>query len=1066
MMPISYAQASGPVQGISLNKKNVSIEEVFKALKQQTDYDFIYSKKQLSRTTKVTVKVENATITEVLDHCFERQPLTYQIENQSIIIKERQKANQPLSGKTKITELEGKVTDEQGRPLTGATINIKGSNLSMKTDANGTFVILTPANEGILIVTYTGYESKEIKFDNDQKKLLINLKIALNDLNEIQVIGYGETTRKLNTGSISTISAKEIEQQPVTNVLSALSGRMPGVFVQTTNGLPGGNINIQVRGKGSILAGTDPLYIVDGVPYEGNAVGRGNTDASNITGAISPLNNLNPSDIASISVLKDADATSIYGSRGTNGVILITTKKAQSGNTGVNVNLNQGYSAVAQAPNLLKLADYLQMRREAYANDKLTPSSDLLSPNYAPDLLIWNQSEETDWPDYVLGNTAHTTDLQARIMGGKANTTFSISGNYHDEGTMLIGHNNFKRGGLTSRLQHFSENQNFSADLSTQLSTQSSDFSNLITNIHRSFLTPPNYPLFTEAGGVNWAASNPLAETNARSKTNIDNAIINLQMSYKLLPELRLKLNSGYTKTSYDQVFKFPNSALSPGSINYSNFTKTGSNSFLIEPQLDYNLTIGSSKIALLAGSTFQNRSNYSQAVIGTNFNMEGLMENLGSAATITANSTNGQYKYVSVFARATYNLLDTYILNATVRRDGSSRFGPGHRFGNFGSLGASWIVSNLSVVKSHLPFITHGKFHASYGSTGNDQISDYGYLSTYSSPGSTVYQGVSVIRPSRISNDQYQWERTNKLDIGFELGLFNDRIYFSADYYNNQSTDQLVSYALPQSTGFSSYQANLPAVIQNTGWEFAVNAKFVNRDKFTWSGNFNITFLKNQLKSFENFENSSYSSSYELGYDITRIIGYKAVGIDVETGKVQYAGKDGLPSATPEFFNTLGKITPDYYGGIGNNFTLGRFELNIFAQFVKQVSRGGLSRNPGSGFSNTFNLTRWSASNPDSNIPAASTQFDSRLNQSSVNIFNTSFLRVKNVSFYYNFPKHWIQKIKLSSVRLYLEGQNLFTIWDKDAAVMDPESGAISVLYGRNLPPVKTVIIGLQLNF
>jgi len=965
------------------------------------------------------------------------------------------------------TQITGRVvTASDGKALPGATISIKNSNTSVKSSPNGTFTLSAKTAAGILLITYTGYQSQEISFNGNPKNLEISMQESTGSFDDIQVIGYGKTTRRLSTGAISSINAKQIEEQPVTNVLSTLSGRMPGVFVQTTNGLPGGNISVQIRGKGSLAAGTDPLYIIDGVPYDGTAVGRGNTDAINITGAVSPLNNIDPSDIETISILKDADATSIYGSRGANGVVIITTKKAATGATRFDLNIQQGISMVSTKPKVLNLQDYLSMRKAAFANDKLIPSSDPTSPTYAPDLTLWSQTEQTDWIDYILGNTANSTNIQARLSGGKGNTTFSVSGNFRSEGTILPGNNSYLRGGINSQIQHSSEDRKFNIRAVSQLSRQNSDLSNIVNNLDRSYLTAPNYPFYSPDGSVNWYSGNLLAEQNARSKNATDNSITSLDLSYHILPELSIKINSGYTRSSYDQKFISPSSSIQPTAINSTNFSQTNSQSFISEPQIDYNLHLGKHKFSFLIGGTYQSKSSERKSIIARSFTLESLMENPGSAGTITSTGNNANYRYASLFGRVTYNLKDSYILNLTIRRDGSSRFGPGNRFGNFGSAGAGWIFSNLNWLKRNFPALSFGKIKASYGTSGNDQIPDYGYLSTYTSPGSVVYQGISVIRPSRISNADFKWENTRKLDLGLELAFFKDALSLTADYYLSSSSDQLVSYSIPQLTGFNSYQANLPAVVQNSGWEFGISSNHISHKNFRWNSSVNLTIPKNILKSFENFESSSYASVYAIGYDISRIVGYKSLGIDPATKKVLYAGQNGQSSQTPFYNFTLGKSAPDFYGGMSNNFSLGNFEFSFFMQFVKQQTKGGLIRNPGGGGAfNEFNLPVWSESNPGSTVPPPSTQFDFYYSQSSANIFDTSYIRLKNAVFAFNLPGKQANKLGLSTLKVFAEGQNLYTFWNSSSGVMDPESGAISSTTGKNIPPLRTFVLGLQLN-
>jgi len=965
-----------------------------------------------------------------------------------------QQKNPPPSSKQ--GQVKGKVISLKTREqLEGAAIQNINTALTLFTDKQGEFPLDLPAGRYRLAVFLENYQTEYLEIRMPLKEpLVIELEPKDNNLNEVQIIGYGETTKRLNTGSASTITAKQIENQPVTNVLSALSGQMPGVYVQTTNGLPGGNINIQIRGKGSIAAGTNPLYIIDGVPFESSLVNNGDPiTIGNITGAISPLNSLNPEDIETISVLKDADATAIYGSRGANGVVLITTKKGTSGQSKAEFNVSSGVSKVSNLPGLLNLEDYLQIRKQAYANSHIVPTE-----TTAPDLLGWGNSKTIDWPDYLFGKTAHVSTASGSISGGDVNTSFNIGGHYRKESSILPGKNLYQRGGTQLSLNHYSAGRKFNINLSTSIVKDQNQSSNP-QYASSGILLPPNFPLLKEDGQYFWRSSNPLAEINATSRANTDNLLTNISIGYTFSNDLKFKLAAGYNRITIKQIQLFPLSSLPPGSDNYSQFGDNSNQSFIVEPQLNYLKVFANSTLSLLAGATYQNRTTESQFILGRNFSSEGLMENLGSAGTLDGRESSSiQYKYLSVFGRANYILDGRYILNATIRRDGSSRFGPGNHYGNFGALGAAWIIGEEIWFKKMFPFISYGKLRGSYGWVGNDQIADYQYLSTYSSA-YTIYQGIAALNPSRISNSNFHWETTYKLDYAIELGFWDNKILLNVNRYRNRTKDQLVQYSVPKITGFSSYQANLPAVVENSGWEFELNTKNISRTNWNWTSTFNLTAPKNKLISFEDFQNSSYAQTLQIGYDITRIYGYQFLGVNPNTGLAAYAGDHN----DPYFYHTIGKQTPDFYGGLGNTITYGNWSAGVFIQFAKQMGMGGL-RGPGAPV-NAYQiiLNRWQKAGDITNIPKPMIAIDPYYANSTANYFDTSYIRVKNISFSYTVPKKWANKIHLNRLRMYAEGQNLWTFWNRDAAVMDPESGAFTGDQG-NIPPLKTFILGLQL--
>jgi TonB-linked SusC/RagA family outer membrane protein len=962
--------------------------------------------------------------------------------------------------------LTGVVTDELGHTMPGATVKLSQSDQGVTADKNGIFALSNIPLTGKLAISFIGYQTLELSYDlRSQQSLNITLKADANSLNEVQVIGYGTTTKRLNTGSVSTVTAESIAKQPVTNVLSALEGQVAGLNVQTSNGLPGGNISVNIRGQGSITAGTNPLYIIDGIPFSSTIVSSTSTlAASSINGAESPFNSINPADIESITVLKDADATSIYGSRGANGVILITTKKGKAGKTKTDITISQGTNQVANLPSLLNLQQYLMIRNEAFKNDGLTPSADPNSPAYAPDLKVWDTTKSTNWPKYLLGNTGHVTDGQGSVSGGNNNTTFVIGGNFHSETTILPGDNLYQRGGIHATIQHTSLNNKFFIQLTNSFTIDNNQLANPANGISGDLLLPPDYPIYNSSGNLNWTAgANPAADLLATSKIQTENLVTNLLLKYTVAPDLDVKVSTGINKINIDQVETFPTASLYPGSINYSNFGNNSNQTFIIEPQIDYTKNFGSSHLNVLAGGTYQYSLAQGQLVVAQGFSSEGLLDDLGSASSYSASNSYDQYKYESVFGRATYSLSDKYIVNASIRRDGSSRFGPDNRFGNFGAVGAAWLFGSESFIKTNIPFLSYGKLRASYGLTGNDQIADYQYLSTYGSS-YNIYQGISALQPSIIANNDFHWEVTKKLDYAVELGFLKDHILLTVDRYINRSSDQLVAYAIPTITGFSSYEANLPAVIVNSGWEFELNTVNLKSSNFKWTTNFNFTVPKNELQSFQDFSSSAYAQTLRLGYDITRVTGVKFLGVNPATGYASYAPQPGSSSTDPYFYYTEGKLTPDFYGGIGNTISYKNWSFDIFGQFNKHMLPGGIVYTPGTLDNNySIALSRWQKPGDVTNMPRASTTDDFYYSYSSANFVNASYFRIKNIALSYTLPAQWLKKANVDRLRIYLQGQNVFTFWNKNSTLFDPESGAISA-GAANIPPLKSFVAGFEI--
>ncbi|MGI8597617.1 MAG: TonB-dependent receptor plug domain-containing protein, partial [Chitinophagaceae bacterium] len=425
-------------QQVSLTLKEASLESVFSEIKKQTGFNFVYTSEEIKKSKPVTITLRNIPLKEALNQIFQNQPLGFTLEENYIVIHVK-----PEEPRKNDYEIRGKVVDEKGEGISSASIRLKDTKEGTATDDAGNFLIKSEKENIILQISSVGYENREV-LASASRVQSIELKTEYNQLDETVVIAYGTTTRRLNTGSVSKISSEVISQQPVLNPISAIQGRAPGVFVTTLNGLPGGNIKVEIRGRGSVSAGTEPLYIVDGVPYSSTPLNKGFSDFIAVNGEISPLNNINPLDIESIEVLKDADATAIYGSRGANGVILITTKKGRGGKTNFNINVSQGVSKIAVLPQLLNLQQYLQLRREGFVNDNRTPSN-----NTAPELMLWDTTKFTNWPKYIWGGTANVTNIYSSITGGNLNTTFLLSGYFRREGSILPGNEKYSRvGGL------------------------------------------------------------------------------------------------------------------------------------------------------------------------------------------------------------------------------------------------------------------------------------------------------------------------------------------------------------------------------------------------------------------------------------------------------------------------------------------------------------------------------------------------------------------------------------------------------------------------------------------
>jgi len=1066
------AVMTGQAQQVSLKARKAPLEQVLKDLRRQSGYAFLFREEYLRNALPVTIEVQKTEILEVLPIIFREQPFEYEINKKVITIVPKNERGKNGEKQETGQKIRGHVTDSAGTPLPGVTIRVKYSVKSAITNSAGDFVLEEVGTNDILLLSLLGYEDKTVKTSGNNT-VTIALKPVSTKLDEALVIGYGTTTRRMNTGSVGKLSAKEISDQPVTNVLSALSGRIPGVFVQTSNGLPGGEVKIQVRGRQSIAAGTEPLFIVDGVPFSSTSLTFNNSNFSFLNGAVSPLNSLSPNDIASIEVLKDADATAIYGSRGANGVILITTKKGTKGSPIFTADISQGFNRISRKATMLNLSQYLMLRREAFRNEGAEPSADPLSPNYAPDLMVWDTTRSTDWQDYAFGKVAPLTNIQTSFSGGSDQTRFLFGLNYHGEGTVMQGDQKYNRYGGILSIDHTSVNQRFNIQTTVNYSR---DDNRTLKSLSAAgiYSLPPNFPVYQPDGKLNWALRlNPEAYLMQNATNKTDNLIANTVLSYKILTDLQLKASGGYTTMGMQVWSKDPASAQNPSgsqpATNSASFGNQRTRTFLAEPQILYSKKTNIGDLSGLLGFSWQKTESSGEFLNATDYANDLFLDNIGAAGQVTAYNIRSIYKYASLFFRFSYNYNKKYLFNINLRRDGSSRFGEDNRFGNFGAIGAAWIFSEEQKVKEALPFLSFGKIRASWGIVGNDQIPDYQYMATYGN--GNDYLNIKTLVPKTISNANYKWEATKKIEGALDLGFFNDRLSTSIAWYHHQSDNQLVAYPIPFLSGpFGSYQANLPALVRNTGLEIEVGGQPVRSEKFSWQSNLNISFPKNKLVSYPGLEYSSYANQYIVGEDLSNVKMYRFLGIDPQTGLPIAEDVDGDGNITYpiDLAAPRGKTSPDFYGGWSNQFRYGGLSLDIFLQFVKQTSLIDLPVYlPPGAMSNklTTALDRWRQPGDITDIPRAYLPSNGKagsilsyLSTSNMAMKDASYMRLKNIAIRYRLPAKFAQSMHVSSLEIYALAQNLLT-WSPIKAV-DPE--VTTLLTG--VPTLRSMTLGITL--
>lgn len=1053
-------------QTVTLNVKATPIQKVCKAIEKQTGYYFVYPKDLQEKASLVTMEVKNAGIQETLEKVFRGMNVSWKIIDKVITINTvAPKMEGPAEAALHDTlEVNGIVMTAANEYLVNASVTSMATKKTIVTNERGAFKLQGLRNNEEIMISYTGYKPQKIQAVS-RRIMYIKLEISDNELDKVMVQAYGTTSRRLTTSSISSLSAKDIEKQAVTNVLLAMQTRMPGVDITQVGGAVSGPVKVEIRGRNSINPNfpSDPLYIIDGVPLttldvsspttiatSSNYISRGNDqNAMSPAGGQSPLYNINPFDIESVEVLKDADATAIYGSRAANGVILITTKKGKPGKTKLTLNMQQGVRFITRYWDFLNTSDYLAMRREAFRNDNIIPTA-----LNAPDLFLWDTTRYTNWQKYSFGHMAKWSDVQLGISGGTAQTTYRLNAGYNNAGDISKTGSD-QKASLSFNVNSHSSDQKFSWDFGANYVFSHTD---AVNSPNLTTLAPNAPAIFDSTGNIDWNTWKGItaAESfsplfyNYTGKTKVLGS--KLTLSYTVLKGLTIRTNVGYNNTVVDQTDFRPKRAKNPFHANPPTgsaiFANSNSANWIVEPQAQYRGLIGAGSIDVLVGGTVQASVTTTLKAEGSGITNDALLQNINYATKVTNTNRRANYKYAGAFFRIGYNWRNKYILNVSGRRDGSSRFGPGKQYGNFGAVGAAWLASEEDWLHDVLPAsVSLVKLRGSYGIVGSAPPYDYAYLSQWGNATTVLapYNGISVLAPQILDNDNFHWEVKRNLEYGFTLGFLQDNLTLDVTHYRNRCNNQLVPFPIPDYTGFKSVLANQPANVQNSGWEFSVSAKPVNRKNFSWMITYNLSFNRNVLLSYPDFEHSPFYNRYRIGESLDNIYLYNYTGLDPLTGVRTYEDRnhDGivgtsenltLPNSKESDKYIAASRTPEYYGSLNNSITYKTLQLSFSLGYKKQkdaVSLGG-----GSGMTN---LSVWAFERRWKNIGDMNAQYpritnsptpmDRVFGSSTGGYIDASFIRLQNIALHYALPPRLAKKIGMSGTTVGINTQNLFTL-------------------------------------
>jgi TonB-linked SusC/RagA family outer membrane protein len=1076
---ILQVSASSYAQKVTLNMRNASLDKVFREIRKQTDFDFFYTDNLGVENRKVDINIKDVYLVDALDRCLEGQPLSFSIENKIIVIRAKPISaivHQQKAAKITIT---GKVLTDKNEAFAGVVVREKNrpSNQTA-TDRLGAFSLAVDDQNAVLQFSYIGYDPIEVKA-NEIKNPLV-MKVSLNDLDQVQITAYGTTTKRLNAGNITTITAKDIEKNPVNNVFEALQGKVPGLFIQQVTGQPGGAFSLRLRSSSNFATGaTQPLVVVDGVRYPSGTLNLSENTAYGTKDFLqggNGLNYINPNDIESIDVLKDVDATAIYGSSGSYGVILITTKKSKQASQAFNANIYTGVSVNGQTTALMNTDEYLMLRREAIKNDNLSVTADDLDLNGT-----WPVDRYTDWKKEFMGGSALTTNANLSYSGGNQSTSYLISGSLRDMGNIQRHKGSNGDGSLRFALNTNTSDNKFSFALSGTYLSSKNDMVPYDFSIS-ALLVPNAPPAYKEDGSLDWNSiginvnsSASASNVNRLYKNITNNLLANATLVYRPTSKLTFRGIFGYNTLTGKENIGYPTSAFNPSNTNAANstvgiFHQYNTRSITVSPYAEYHSPLGSKgDLSIKLGGEINNRVNNYADITGTGFPSDALLNNPSAGSAVTTNYNLTEYRSIGMYGIIKFVWDKKYIIDINTRRDGSTKFGPGRRFGNFGSAALAWIFSEEGLIKNNLSFLSFGKLRASTGIVGGDAIGDFAYLSTYTVIGGT-YDGKVGLSPSSLPNPRLNWERNFNSEFALELGFFNDRITTDFSYYYNRAGNQLLGQPLSSVTGYTGYALNSDALIRTSGLEISLSSTNIKAKDFNWTTRFNISLPKSKLLRIPTQINQN--TNYVLNQPVTGIFLYKYNGVNPQTGNYSFTNSKGV---TADYSSGLAQadrtefvdLAPKYFGGLTNAISYKNFSLDFSFNFTSRTGKNFLGQTafPFGLFGlngSTIWLRRWQNPGDETDIPKLTSGFggigrQSLLQNSTGAYSNATYARLQNVSMRYNFGQQVLKKIHVKNLSVYLQGQNLLTISKFDG--LDPENLSAGVI-----PPLRVFTAGLNL--
>ena len=1112
----SYAQQTK----LSLELESSELKDVLREIRQQTDFTVLYRSSDVNEVTGINKSFEDATVMEILDECLKGTELGYEIKDKVIVIHpvESIEYTKPIEEtKQEKKELKGTVTDADGNTLPGVSVVVKGTMNGTATDIDGNYTIEVEGKSIVLVFSFVGMLPQEIAYAG-QASIDVVLKADSENLDEVVIVGYGSTRKKDLTGTVGTVKAESLGLIKTQSVEGALSGQLAGVFVSPSSGEPGSGSTIHIRGLSQIKGDNQPLYVIDGVPVIVNsqlntAGGENQARGLDQTGtSVNPMLSIDPSNVERIDILKDASAAAIYGSRGANGVILVTTKKGKHGQAprltfSVNSTIQNPSKSRdwASGPEFIDFMTSLaEFNRDNGGISPFGPEFEILN-----DAANYFGTADTDWEDKIVNKNALWNTYNLRVSGGGDKVIYALAASVNEQEGIII----------KNKLKRYNFNANISAQVNKHLKIGGSINYNYMINKSSGLASlnssnyRPDLAVFNEDGTFTSYLDRGLSELNPlggdgrnTNKTIGQNVLGSLFGEVKLLENLKFKSQLNITTStsgtkrfvpSFNNEFNAVVLNRPGATLNIQN-NSSWATSF--ENTLNFNKTINDlHRIDAIVGMSWdQSKIEYDNIAL-RGFPDDTNLINGGSAAIAEfPASAHNQNGLNSIFGRFNYVYNDKYLATFTARRDVSTKFGPGNRAGFFPSGALAWNMHNEDFIKN-IESINLLKVRSSFGITGSDNLRSFSYLPYYN--GGVFYAGTVGMRVNDLPNRDIKWEETSQLDLGLEFGLFNSRLNGEIVYFEKNTSGIILDTPVTAETG-AEFWSNNVGDVSNKGWEFVLSGDIFRTKDFTWNSSFNISFITNKV---EKLRGGSTDGGFNVGIvegePIGVITGKVVEGIaqtqeeitalNLAAGGIydrnlrapgDYIMKDldgdGVITSAGDR-KVLGDLNPDYYGGWNNNFTYKNWNLGMnwaFAYGIEKdyslISWGWYFNNFKSNVDKLALKETWLPGNPDAKY-ARYGSF-SHLAPNTRSVQDASYIKLRSLSIGYSLPKSLLDKIGISNARFSLSGNNLLTITNYDG--LDPEAADRNSFStstsgqnedsGRSYPNATSYTIGLNVTF